>query len=77
MFQTANPARFDGEGQMNRGFDRETVTRAARIYKRNQDACIALGITLRSFSRLCRKYEVETPYARRLQQLQAVGSRAA
>lgn len=62
---------------MNRGFDRETVTRAARMYKSNQDACIALGITLRSFSRLCRKFEIETPYARRLQQLQIVRSRAA
>lgn len=62
---------------LNRGFDRDTILRAARMYKSNQDACVALGITLRSFSRLCRKYEIETPYARRQQQLAAVRSRAA
>lgn len=62
---------------MNRGFDRETIERASRMYKSNQDACVALGITLRSFSRLCRKYEIETPYAKRLRQLDMARSRAA
>ncbi len=42
----------------------DSVTRAARIYKKNKDARAALGISLRYFSRLCRQYEVETPYAR-------------
>ena len=45
---------------MNRGYDRDTIERVARIYKSNQDACLALGITLRSFGRLCNKYDVET-----------------
>ena len=42
----------------------DSVARAARIYKKNKDASAALGISLRYFSRLCRQYEVETPYAR-------------
>ena len=42
----------------------DPVARAARIYKKNKDASAALGISLRYFSRLCRQYEVETPYAR-------------
>ena len=50
---------------MNRGYDRATIERAARMYKTNQEACDALGITLRSFGRLCRKYGVETPWARK------------
>ena len=41
----------------------DSVARAARIYKKNKDASAALGISLRYFSRLCRQYEVETPYA--------------
>lgn len=44
---------------------REQIERVARIYHTNQDASRALGIALRSFSRLCKRYEVETPYARR------------
>ena len=51
---------------MQRGISEDQIQRVARIYKSNQDACKAIGITLRSFSRLCRKYGVETPYARRL-----------
>lgn len=62
---------------MNRGFDRDTIERAARMYKSNQDACVALGITLRGFGRLCRKYEVKTPYEKRRQQLSSTSSRAA
>ena len=42
----------------------DSAARAARIYKKNKDASAALGISLRYFSRLCRQYEVETPYAR-------------
>ena len=44
---------------------RERIERVARIYASNQDASRALGIAMRSFSRLCRRYEVETPHARR------------
>lgn len=50
---------------MNRGVEKETIERVARVYKNNQDASSALGITMRSFGRLCRKYGVETPYAKR------------
>ena len=53
---------------VNRGFSREQIERVARIYKCNQDASRALGITIRSFSRLCRKYEIESPFARRQRQ---------
>ncbi len=53
---------------MNRGYDRDTIERVARIHKSNQDACLALGITLRSFGRLCNKYDVETPYVKRQSQ---------
>jgi len=48
---------------------RDRIERVARIYANNQDASRALGIALRSFSRLCRRYEVETPYARRRRRL--------
>ena len=44
---------------------RDRIERVARIYASNQDASNALGIAQRSFSRLCRRYGVETPYARR------------
>ena len=50
---------------MNRGFTKETIERVARIYKSNQDAGVALGITMRSFGRLCRKFGIETPYSKR------------
>ena len=50
---------------MNRGFDKATIERVARMYKSNQEACAALGITLRSFGRLCRKYGVETPWVQK------------
>ena len=53
-----------------RGIDRERVERVARIYGSNEEASQALGIALRSFSRLCRRYGIETPYARRRRRLQ-------
>ncbi|MYA24021.1 MAG: hypothetical protein F4Z30_15125 [Gemmatimonadetes bacterium] len=53
---------------MNRGFSREQIERVAGMYKSNQDASRALGITIRSFSRLCHKYEIESPFARRQRQ---------
>jgi hypothetical protein len=50
---------------MEKHITREQVERVARIYKNNKDAGIALGIAMRSFARLCRKYDIETPYARK------------
>ena len=46
-------------------FDRERVERAPRIYASNRDAGVALGIAPGSFGRLCRRYGIETPQARR------------
>lgn len=48
---------------------RESIERVARIYHTNRDASRALGIALRSFSRLCKRYDVETPYARKRRDL--------
>ena len=53
---------------MNKGFNREQIERVARMYRCNQDASRALGITIRSFSRLCRKYDIESPFARQQRQ---------
>ena len=53
---------------MNRGFTRERIELVARVYHRGEDASRALGITLRSFSRLCRRYGVETPWMRKRRQ---------
>jgi hypothetical protein len=53
---------------------RERVERAARIYHSNRDAGIALGIDQRSFARLCRRYQIETPGARRRRQRARVGT---
>ena len=55
---------------VNKGLSREQIERVARMYKCNQDASQALGITIRSFSRLCRKYDIESPFARRRRQRQ-------
>jgi len=41
------------------------IERAARIYASNQDAGLALGIAPGSFGRLCRRYGIETPQARK------------
>ena len=54
--------------QRQRRVDRNRVERAARMYSTNEAAGRALGIDPRSFSRLCRRYGVETPYARRLRE---------
>ncbi len=54
-----------GQNKMDKGITRERVERVARIYATNQDAGKALGIAMRSFGRLCRKWGIETPYARR------------
>ena len=50
--------------------DRERIERAARIYASNQDAGLALGIAPGSFGRLCLRYGIETPQARRKRRLQ-------
>ena len=42
------------------GISRDQVDRVARIYHLNADAGAALGITMRSFSRLCRRFDIET-----------------
>jgi len=47
----------------------DRIERVARIYRNNQDASRALGVAMRSFSRLCKRYDVETPYARRRRQI--------
>ena len=54
--------------QRARRVDRDRIERAARVYSTNEGAGQALGIEPRSFSRLCRRYGVETPYARRLRE---------
>ena len=46
-------------------FGKKRIERAARIYASNRDAGLALGIAAGSFGRLCRRYGVETPQARR------------
>jgi hypothetical protein len=42
----------------------DQVERVARLYRHNAEAAAALGITPRSFVRVCRKLGVETPYVR-------------
>ena len=46
-------------------FDKDRIERAARIYSSNKDAGLALGIAPGSFGRLCRRYGIQTPQARR------------
>ena len=53
---------------------RERVERVSRIYASNQDASQALGIAMRSFGRLCRRYGIESPYARRQRRLRECGA---
>lgn len=48
-----------------RRIEPERIERAARIYASNVEASKALGIAPGSFSRLCRAYGIETPYARK------------
>ncbi|MEW6749427.1 MAG: hypothetical protein AB1505_00430 [Candidatus Latescibacterota bacterium] len=52
---------------MERSISRDRIERVARIYKSNKEAGRALGIDPRSFSRLCRRYGITTPYVRRYQ----------
>ena len=50
---------------MSLTINKEQVERAARMYASNSDAGLALGIAPASFGRLCRRYGIETPRARR------------
>jgi len=50
---------------------KEQIERAARVYRTNRLASNALGIHLATFSRLCREYDVVTPFERRRQQPRA------
>ena len=57
----------DNQGQVMvmQRIDRRRIERVARIYGSNKAAGAALGITPSSFARLCRRYGIETPYARK------------
>ena len=45
--------------------EKDRIARAARIYASNHAAGLALGIAPGSFGRLCRRYDIETPQARK------------
>lgn len=55
--------------------DRVRIERVARLYSSNEEASQALGIAPGSFSRLCRLYGIETPYARKRRRWREVGRR--
>ena len=55
--------------------DRERIERVARLYASNEEASQALGIAPGSFSRLCRLYGIETPYARKRKRWREVSRR--
>ncbi len=44
---------------------REQVTRAARMYRDTGDAAAAMGITVKSFLKLCKRFGIEPPGKRR------------
>ena len=50
---------------MLKGYTKEQVERVARMYHSVNDASRAMGITPRSFSRLCSKYDIDTPWKRK------------
>ena len=52
---------------------KDQIERAARVYTSNKEASQALGIAMQSFGRICRRYGVETPYARRRRRLRGNG----
>ena len=43
----------------------DSVRRVARLYASNKEAAAALGIDLRSFGRICRQHNIETPFVRK------------
>ena len=54
--------------------EQEAVGRVARVYKMNKEAGQALGIGAQYFARLCRRYGIETPQARRSRKVRPVVS---
>ena len=50
---------------MSHAIPKERVERAARIYRSNHEAAAAMGIKPGSFSRLCKKYGIDSPTQRR------------
>lgn len=48
--------------------DPERLRRAARIYRTNADAAVALGITGHAFGRACARGNIETPNERKIRQ---------
>ena len=54
----------------------EWIERAARVYASNQEASKALGIAGGTFGRLCRLYDIETPFARQRRRRQQARSRS-
>lgn len=44
-----------------KGIIRENVERAARLYRTNTEASLALGVSSSYFRDLCRKYNIESP----------------
>jgi len=47
------------------GISRETVERAARVYRTATDAALALGCSKQTFLRLCERFAIEAPAERR------------
>ena len=58
---------------MSKRHPKDEIVRVARIYASNGDAARALGVTPRSFARLCKEYEIETPYVRKQRQTSQAG----
>ena len=52
---------LQGERQQITRFE---VERVARVYRVNRDAYRALGVSDKTFLKLCRRYRVETPCER-------------
>jgi hypothetical protein len=44
-----------------RDLQREQVERCSRMYKTNKFAADAMGVSTGSFSRMCKRYSIESP----------------
>jgi hypothetical protein len=53
---------------------RDSIERIARMYKSNQEAAAAMGLSTGHFVRLCRRFGIPTPHARRRERLKAAGN---
>ena len=51
-----------------RRLERATVERAARIYRSNEAAALALGVTAGAFGRACRSFGIPIPFQRKKQE---------